>query len=223
MFVDGTGIGGCRDLRVLPSKTMNAINSMTEREPFNFDDAQMVPIPSQFHSLETDGPFDACLQCGRPLLNDDTPYMIERVFKRDEPIIEYAMCLGCAGSANGELSSESREAIRSWFQEHLDPHSRYRTLCESSENDDAMPLFNQCIITGQSASECDERQIMALCRGDQMVLGISSPMMISGAATEEIVGLLSEQTKGWLEDFVGDNFGMPPEFCDNPDLLPLLI
>ena len=64
---------------------------------------------------------------------------------------------------------------------------------------------------------------MALCRGDRMILGISSPMMISGAATEEIIGLLSEQTKGWLEDFVGDNFGMPSEFCDNPDLLPLLI
>ena len=86
-----------------------------------------------------------------------------------------------------------------------------------------MPLFCECVITGQAASECDERQIMALCRGDQMMLGISSPIMLSGAAIEKLVKLLSEQTKGWLSDFVGDNFGMPPEFCDNPDLLPLLI
>jgi hypothetical protein len=34
---------------------------------------------------------------------------------------------------------------------------------------------------------------------------------------------LSEQTRGWMRDFVSDNFGMPPEFCDSPDMLPLLI
>ncbi len=196
---------------------------MTEPESFNFEDAPTAPIPPQFHSLEKDGPFEVCLRCNGPLLSGETPYMIERIFKRDEPIIEYAMCLDCAGSANSELSSESRQAIRVWFEEHLDPYARYQRLFESNDSDDPGLLFDDCVITGRPASDCDERQIMALCRGDRMIIGVSSPMMISGAATEEIIGLLSEQTKGWLEDFVGDNFGMPPEFCDNPDLLPLLI
>jgi len=212
-----------RDVLRCLEKSDCSIDAMTEPAPFNFEDARMVPIPPQFYSLETDRPFGTCLRCSHPLLSGETPYMIERVFKRDEPIIEYAICLCCAGSANSELSSESLQAIRNWFQEHFDADARLERLCESNETDDAMPLFCECVITGQAASECDERQIMALCRGDQMMLGISSPIMLSGAAIEKLVKLLSEQTKGWLADFVGDNFGMSPEFCDNPDLLPLLI
>ena len=64
---------------------------------------------------------------------------------------------------------------------------------------------------------------MAMCQGDELLVGVGSPMMISGVAMRQIAELLSEQTRGWMDDFVGDNFGMPPEFCDNPDLMPLFI
>ena len=91
---------------------------MSDGEPqLEFDDSRTVPIPPVFHSLETDGPFDACLRCSRPLLDGEVAYMIERVFKRDEPIIEYAICMRCAESSSSELSDDSRQAIKIWFQE----------------------------------------------------------------------------------------------------------
>lgn len=196
---------------------------MSEDNEFLFGDAPTVPIPPAFHSLETDGPFDACLRCSRPLLGGDEMYMIERAFKRDEPIIEYAICMKCAGNSTTELSEESRLAIQQWFQQRLDPMARFDLLMDATEAEDGHPLFGQCAITGLPAGDCEERQIMAMCKGDRMLLNPSSPMMLSAAVMEEIVGILSEKTKGWMQDFVGDNFGMPPEFCDNPDLLPLLI
>ena len=36
-----------------------------------------------------------------------------------------------------------------------------------------------------------------------------------GKAIERLNDLLSEQTRGWMNDFIEEHFGMPPEFCDS--------
>lgn len=186
---------------------------------------KFVPIPSEFHSLENDGPFDKCLKCEAELLQSGMPYLIERVFVQQEPIVEYAMCEACVMASQSELSAESRQAVTDYMLSNLDVSQRLGRLSEWAEqgSDDASELMNRCLFSGTRAEDCREKQIAAWCQGDQMRVDHVFPMMISGVAIEELNGVLSEKTRGWIDDFVGDNFGMPPEFCDNPDFRPVLI
>jgi len=182
---------------------------------------QFVPIPEMFHSLELDGPFQNCLRCGKDLLQAER-YLIERVFKGAEPIVEYAMCGVCVENESQGLSAESLEKVRQHFLDHLDVQSRVERLRPLLNQADVAPWLNNCLFTGLAAEDCRERQICAWCEGDQLRLDYS-PFMLSGKAVGEISDQLSEQTRGWMQDFVGENFGLPSEFCDNPDMLPLLI
>ena len=186
---------------------------------------KFVPIPRDFYSLENDGPFEKCLKCEVDLLHSGEPYMIERVFVQKEPIVEYAMCEACMLESQGELSAESRQAVTDYMLEKLDVGRRLKRLADWAEkgDDDASEFLDRCLFSGTAARETREKQIAAWCQGDQMRVDHIFPLMISGVAIEELNGVLSEQTRGWIDDFVGDSFGMPPEFCDNPDFRPVLI
>lgn len=186
---------------------------------------KFVPIPQDFHSLECDGLFEKCLKCEVELLTSGSPYLIERVFVQQEPIVEYAMCEACVLESQGELSAESRQAVTDYMLSNIDVGQRLGRLSEWAEDggDNASELMDRCLVSGTPATESREKQIAAWCLGDQMRVDHVFPLMISGVAIEELNGVLSEKTKGWIDDFVGDNFGMPPEFCDNPDFRPVLI
>lgn len=194
-------------------------------EPFQYPESTFVPIPREFHSLESDGLFERCLKCETDLLRSGQPYLIERVFVQQEPILEYAMCEACVLASQNELSAESRQAVSEYMLDNLDMGNRLERLSEWAEQrtDDISDLLNQCLFSGTYADECREKQMAAWCQGDQMKVDHVFPLMISGVAIEELNGVLSEKTRGWIDDFVGDNFGMPPEFCDNPDFRPVLI
>lgn len=182
---------------------------------------RLVPIPKIFHSLEQDGPFRNCLQCGGDLRQTDR-YLIERVFKGAEPIVEYAMCSSCVEASSAELSTESLENVRKYFLENAELQSRVDRLRPLAEQDDVTPWLNECLFTGISADDCQERQICGWFQGDRLRLDFA-PFMLSGKAVEAISDQLSEQTRGWMEEFIGNNFGLPSEFCDDPSLMPLLI
>lgn len=186
---------------------------------------KFVPIPSEFHSLENDGPFETCVKCGAELRQSGMPYLIERVFVQQEPIVEYAMCEACVLASQGELSAESRQAVTDYMVSNLDVAQRLGQLSDWAEQggNDATELMNRCLFSETLAEDTREKQIAAWCQGDQMRVDHVFPLMISGVAIEELNGVLSEKTRGWIDDFVGDNFGMPPEFCDNPDFRPVLI
>ena len=70
------------------------------------DNQKHVPIPPVFHSLELGGPFRECLICEGNLLDCDSPkrYMIERIFRGTEPILEYAMCQACHHDMSQQIS-----------------------------------------------------------------------------------------------------------------------
>ena len=194
-------------------------------EPIQPSEPNFVPIPRDFHSLENDGLFKKCLKCEADLLDSGQPYLIERVFVQQEPIIEYAMCERCVLKSQEELSAESRQAVTEYMLANLDVGRRLDRLADWSERgaNDAAELMDRCLFSGTPADDCREKQIAAWCVGDRMRVDHVFPLMISGLAIEELNGVLSEKTRGWMNDFVGDNFGMPPEFCDNPDFRPVLI
>lgn len=186
-----------------------------------------VPIPPAFQSLENDGLFERCTQCDAALLESGKPYLIERVFRGTEPIIEYAMCETCVERAQQELSQESREAVSRYLATHIDFEARLHSLSNLSESGDddvdSESWYTHCAVTGRAADDCRERQIAAWCEGSRMRIDHALPLMLGGSALEELQDVLSEQTTGWMNNFVSDNFGMPPEFCDEPDIRPVFL
>lgn len=173
-----------------------------------------VPIPPIFHSLLQDGPFTHCLDCNKELIEADEPYLIERIFHGTEPIMEYAMCFPCRTKLCSELSHESLQRIEAYFEERVVLEDRVELMLKESGSD-VNQWIDECLITKRDRADCREYQIMAVCKGDKLVLG-PTPFMISGDATEEVGKLLSKQTRDKLGEFTETRFGMPPEFCDSP-------
>lgn len=173
-----------------------------------------IEIPFQFHSLYHDGPFTKCIDCESDLLNDSTPYFIERVFRGTEPICEMAMCLACRGKIGEELSRESMQKMKIFTEERFDQAMRAE-LTSQWDPSNIEPWIDHCALNKTPRSECRDYQLLAFCVGDRMVVDVL-PLMVSGKAIEEMQRMLSKQTRERLGQVIDDYFGMPPEFADNP-------
>lgn len=177
-------------------------------------------IPPIFQSLEKGGPFEKCMHCERSLLDEaaDAPaiYMVERVFRRREPILEYAVCWECRRGFSTCISPKSLARMTAFLEEHVDMEARSERLLQVyQETNDLQGWLDHCAITKAPVAEDDNFQLVGVCSGPGLILS-AFPLVISESATEQFQRLLSTETKGWMDDFVSDNFGMPPEFCDSP-------
>lgn len=174
-----------------------------------------VPIPKQFHSLYHEGPFTRCIDCDRDLMEPGCTYCVERVFRGTEPICEMAICLECRSKISEELSKDSMMRIQAYVEERLDFDARYEetTKWEGSQIE---RWLDHCALLKIPAAECKAYQIAAICKGNMMSIDML-PMMISGAATEEMQKLMSKKTRDRLGDMVQDFFGQPSEFADGPE------
>ena len=177
--------------------------------------------------------------------------MIEKVFRGPEAIIEIATCLPCAIEMQGEISAESMATIQQEFYgkiniverldwlriqsgsmlagegEELDeaaaaPASEIETDVSVDPPIEADMWLDACILTGAARENTPNFQVVGMFVGSQMVLSVF-PYFISSNAIEEIGEKLSQETRGYMQDFIDDKFGMPPEFCNPESPLPLLI
>lgn len=198
-------------------------NMPEEFQPYGFA-PKRIDIPPIFHSLLTDGLFQSCVECERPLLADAVsgdnesrlvPYFVDRVFRGTEPIVEYAMCLPCREKMCSELSKESTQRIQAYTEERVVLEDRLAMVGED-DWDDLDKWLGKCLITKEPREGCNEYQVVAACFGDQMIIG-PTPYMISGTASREVSKLLSKKTRDRMGDFMNTHFGMPPEFADNPN------
>ena len=55
-----------------------------------------------------------------------------------------------------------------------------------------------------------------MMRGDRLLLG-HLPYMIGEDALKDLKSHLSVPTRDRMRDFIETKFGMPPEFCDEPN------
>lgn len=169
-------------------------------------------IPSIFKSHVGEY-FEQCISCNTYLLAPGTPYMIEKAIKKypgyeaTDVVFEYAMCMDCALKMRGELSKESLANIQQYFEARVDLRQRQAEL--EGENN-PQHWLSHCIITGKPMADLHEYQVYAFCNGKDINLS-GMPYMLSGEAAEEMSELLSEKTKGEIDRFIDDNFGLPPE------------
>ncbi len=177
-----------------------------------------IPVPSVFWSFETEAPIDKCLVCAGDLIGSGEAYMIEKAFSQGEVIFEYGICSACHTAMMQELSAQSLKLIQNYFEEHVDVAAR-RSRIRSGFDGGVLPWISRCMFTGKPVVEADHYQILGMCVGDELLLG-DLPQAISGEAIEAIHGLLSDQTKGFMDDFTGKYFGVPTG-ADFPTILPL--
>ncbi|WOO40776.1 hypothetical protein [Rubellicoccus peritrichatus] len=178
---------------------------------------EFIPVPKNLWSFLNDGPFERCSICDRNLREPGVVYLIEKAFRGDEPVFEYAMCHDCCDNLSSELSVKSLELINNYYEEHVDLVARRERLL-SNHGLDPKPWFDKCMIKNREIKPREEHQICALCQDGDMLFSYM-PFCLSGEAVDDIVKLLSDQTLGVIDDFIGKHFGSP----DSSDLPKIIL
>lgn len=201
-----------------------------EEEAFEEElpEIQRCDIPKTFYSDADEKPFTHCTVCGCDLQTGEVPYMIEKAYKRHrkfnitDTIFEYAMCMPCYMQMANKLSQESKENMRKYVEEHLNPLERMQNFYHQQDFDPDSWL-QHCMFTGADKNELDEYQVMGQFLGDQMLF-TELPAMISYVAADEMMQLMSNKTLDELDDFTDTFLGLPPEWKElNPKRTPVLI
>ena len=171
------------------------------------------PIPKDFYSFETNAPFTTCIECKKNLL-DGGIYLIEKAFRNhpeygvQDTIFDYALCMDCADDLRNELSEESMAALMSFFKERIDFSKRMERLNMSAKEN-----ITTCMITGKHVDECEEYQIYAFCKGNN-ISNEMHPYMICGEVMDEIIPILSKKTTDDLNGFFNKHFSPDPSLME---------
>jgi len=174
-----------------------------------------IPIPESFYSVETGGPISTCLACNTSLLDDSTEYLLERgvrqydAYEVEETVFEYALCTGCHATMRASFSDASMHRCQAYLSEHINLAERTGRLL-GAESPDPDDWTRQCIVHDTPREELDEYQVMAHCRGDEMLL-THLPLVMGGPAMDELAQCLSDETINELGGFRDEHLGLPPE------------
>lgn len=177
-----------------------------------------VDIPDIFKT-EEGAYFKSCISCNVDVVASGEPYMIERAIKRyaymegmEAVIFEYAICAKCAEKMRKSLSTESLQRMEKHFLEKANWDQKLE-LFNAEKQPTVDDFIGDCIFTGQKMDDKDinEYQLIGHFQGNKLRLD-KMPFMMSALAAEEVSELLSAKTKDELDDFIDDNFGLPPEW-----------
>jgi hypothetical protein len=169
----------------------------------------------EFHCDSTGQPFQFCIECESELIESNKHYFIEKAVRKypdsDKTltIFEFAICQECIYTRQQELSEDSEEALANFYagKTITKPpflHKGFESLYISSS-------LETCAFSGKPLEDSQEYQIVGEFNGKQMRLS-NFPFAISGEQIEAISEILSEETKGGFDDFIGKHFSGPPEF-----------
>lgn len=178
-----------------------------------------VDIPPIFYSDAQEAPFRQCTMCECDLSAPDAAYVIEKAIKRHpefnytDTIFEYAICMGCHKKMMARFSESSKQKIAEYFSKQVDLGVVLGNNIEESmqEQPTGLPWLQRCVIKGTAVDELSEYQFAGHFKGDKMVLN-EPPVLLSGAAVDEIQELISPETKGEIDDFTDEFLGLPPEY-----------
>ena len=128
---------------------------------------------------------------------------------KNEVLFEYAICSNCYEKMKGELSAESMANLSQYMLENTDFQAMQARIEENPDNPEAW--LGHCMIKGTAQEELSEYQMGACFLGDKLVTNFMPPFLIGELAIEEMNSILSQKTKDQMDDFMNDNFGIPPE------------
>lgn len=184
---------------------------MSKKEPIRPSVAPLSynfkPIDPLFHSAYSKRAFEECLICNRPLASGTVQpaYFIMKTFVHDETIVELAVCAPCRTRMAKDISAASTKALSAFFAERLQLSG----------------TIASCAICHQLRGSVRSSTLYAYCLGRDMLVG-SYPFMLCDHCEEEAQDLMSEETRGWQNDFIEQYFSGPGSSVD-PHRVPLLI
>lgn len=160
---------------------------------------ELEEIPPELHSLEFDGPFTLCTQCKCELEKDSRPYQLQKVMKRGEPIIEFALCEQCHEELIRSFSETTKERLEAYFMEHA--------------RDDF--AIDACIFCGIPKRELEEYNLAGHCIFDRMIMG----SCVCLDCLLKIQPLISKQTRDSRDRFMERNFPGVPSDARRPVMI----
>ena len=185
-----------------------------------------IPLPEEFFSSKNNKPIAYCVMCGRSLLNDNSPYLVEKAFQRNlstnkfETVFEYALCSACQSKAASELSAESMKRIKMYYELYVDFNKRQEEF-DKARNKNFSMLISNCIVTKKPVEEYNSYQIGGMCFRDKLLTG-NLPFAVGEKAIDEIQELISKKTRDFLDHF--KETIIPPGVTDKvPDDFLILI
>ncbi len=193
---------------------------MNEEELEDTQEPIQHPIPQELYPFESDEPFKECKLCGSDLLEPGMSYVIERNIrtKTNDVIFEHAICMPCMDQIGAKMSEESKKNLQEYMFSKMDP---FEYLIQRRSKEMLFDL-KHCKFSGEPVDEMDEYQMVALCNGPHLNPQMP-PYVLSTEITEEMQELLSAETKEELDDFIENNFGLPPEWKELFKNRPIMV
>lgn len=190
-----------------------------------------IEIPSLFFDSISGKPFQTCQVCQKQLLDTDSNYIIEKVFRKNiangkiEAFFEYAICFDCALKLTQSYSKESKENLEKYFKENVQDNLAQQAPVNLESERDIQEHLSKCSITGKSVTDLEEYQIVGQFNGSYINPNMA-PFMIGSGAMDSVSDLLSDKTLDEIDDFTGKYLTGPPEFRDffkSPKRRPILV
>ncbi len=178
-------------------------------------------MPEHFYSDETGVPFVRCVECERELVEMDAPYMVQKCSNGRETVFEFAICAPCAERLHSSYSDASRRAIAGFFHSRIDLDERVRRL-RAAGDADLDRWIGDCMACGDAPRPGEGHATAALCAGLE-ILYSHAPFRICGRCELTLNELISPETRGEWDRFVGRNFDLPPADALTPDRPGLLM
>lgn len=175
-----------------------------------------IRIPQIFYSELTGEQLRQCIHCEKNLKN--AHYLIEKAvrkytsFQTTDTVFEYAICMECQQILQRSFSAESLKNIQSYFEARVDFDKR-RIELQKRPKAGFEEWISNCLVFNTPIEECQEFQLVCECVGSELILR-DMPYMISGMASDEILGLLSNATLDEMNRFRDRFLGPSPELKD---------
>lgn len=159
---------------------------------------QFPEIPPLLHSVEFDSPFIQCTQCQEEL-GDESTFQLQKVMKKGEPIMEFALCDTCHDQLVESFSTETKQRLEAYYEEHAidDFH------------------LDVCIFCALPRRELEEYNISAHCISNRLLVG----SCICNDCLLNIQPMLSKQTRDSRDRFRERNFPGVPSDSKQPLLV----
>lgn len=174
-------------------------------------------LPPKLYSEATGEAFTQCSVCDNSL--EGMLYFVEKAYQRNlgdrehTVIFEYAICESCKRQMMKKVSKESMQRMQHFMVHHQEEMEEM--MQETSD-------LNHCSFTHQALEELDEYHVIGVIKNNEPQV---APMIFGPQILASYQDLLSEETKGFFDDFYDDFIDIPPELqrIFNKDIKPVII
>lgn len=168
----------------------------------------MRPLLEWLRSEETGAAFSHCVSCRLPLLETDSPWLVNKEYFHGECVLEYAVCQNCRDRMSAAISEESKATVRAFLEHEIDWPARLADFMQSS---DPVERLEHCIACRTSRDAMEGYAISALFDEGGNVVHGPLPLLICRDCVGRMTANLSETSRAAWREFLDTHFTGPPD------------